>query len=411
MRKKINVINPVIELDGDEMARIMWAMIREKLILPFLDFQSLLYYDLSIQNRDETDDQVTIDAANAIKQHKVGIKCATITATAARVKEFSLKQMWKSPNGTIRNILDGTIFRAPIIMNNIPRLVPGWVMPFTIGRHALGDQYAAKDMRIKKPGLLQIIFTPDDGSDAITHTVKVFNEPGVALAMYNLDSSIYGFARSCFALAVQKKCNLYFSSKDTILKQYDGRFVEIFAEVYEEYRKQFDALNIQYQHKLIDDMVQFALAEPGNYIWACKNYDGDVQSDMAAKGFGSLGLMTSTLITPDGEVMEAEAAHGTVTAHYRRWQQIQDQKLTDDISTNPIASIFAWILGLRHRAKLDANQELAAFCDLLEETVIKTVESGKFTRDLAILVHSEKKPSREKWLTTAEFIDEVASRL
>ncbi len=402
---KLKVTNPIVELDGDEMAHIMWQLIKNKLILPFLDLD-IKYFDLSIQNRDATDDQITVEAANAIAHYGVGIKCATITPDEARVKEFSLKKMWKSPNGTIRNILDGTVFREPIVIGNVPRLVRSWDTPFIIGRHAYGDQYNAVELNIKGNGTVKMIFTPENG-DPVEVLVKDFKGDGVAMAMHNTDESIYGFARSCFNMALSKKMPLYLSTKNTILKTYDGRFKNIFQEVYEkEFLTKFKEVGITYRHELIDNMVAIALKNSGGFVWACKNYDGDVQSDAAAQGYGSLGLMKSILLTPDGSIVEAEAAHGTVTAHYRRWQQIQNEGLPNDISTNPIASIFAWTGGLSHRAKLDENYDLGNFCKVLEESVISTVESGKFTRDIAMLVHGAK-PNRETWLTTEEFISEV----
>lgn len=411
---KIKVTKPVVELDGDEMARIMWRLIKDKLILPFLNLK-IIYFDLSIQKRDETDDNVTIQAANAIKFHQVGIKCATITPDEGRMKEFNLKQMWKSPNGTIRNILDGTVFREPIVIDNVPRLVSGWKTPFIIGRHAYGDQYKAVELNISGAGTVTIIYNPENEGEPVKKEVHKFTGPGVAMAMHNTDESIYGFARSCFSMALAKKMALYFSTKNTILKTYDGRFKDIFQSVYDnEFAEQFSAAGIFYKHELIDNMVATALKSPGGFVWACKNYDGDVQSDAAAQGYGSLGLMKSILMTPDGQTVESEAAHGTVTAHYRRWQQIQESNgaLSNDISTNPCASIFAWTGGLAHRAKLDNNNELAEFCMYLEQAVISTVESGKFTRDIAFLVHgTDQKPDRSKWLTTAEFIDCVAEKM
>lgn len=397
---KINVTTPVVELDGDEMTRIIWAMIKEKLILPHLNID-LKYFDLGIASRDKTDDQITVDAANAIKQYGVGIKCATITPDEARVEEFSLKQMWKSPNGTIRNILDGTIFRAPIICSNIPRYVQGWAKPIIVGRHAFGDQYRATDMVVGEPGTLTMTFTPANGGAPIEHTVFEFKKPGVALSMYNLDESIEGFARACFNYALSQNYPLYMSTKNTILKKYDGRFKNIFQRIYdEEFKTQFTTAGIGYEHRLIDDLVAMAIKSDGGFIWACKNYDGDVQSDVVAQGFGSLGLMTSILITPDGKTVETEAAHGTVTRHYREHQA---GKAT---STNPIASIFAWTQGLSYRAKFDNNEPLKQWCDKLEDAVIGTVESGLMTKDLALLVGKE-----QKWLTTGEFIDAVAAKL
>ncbi|MES2930748.1 MAG: NADP-dependent isocitrate dehydrogenase [Patescibacteria group bacterium] len=407
--EKIKVTTPIVELDGDEMARIMWHLIKNNLILPFVDLP-IAYFDLSIQNRDETNDQITTKAANAIAYYGVGVKCATITPDEARVKEFNLKQMWKSPNGTIRNILDGTVFREPIVIGNVPRLVRSWNTPFIIGRHAYGDQYKAAELDIKGKGKVTLLFTPDEG-DPVRLEVHNFKGNGVAMAMHNTDESIYGFARSCFNMALSKKMPLYLSTKNTILKTYDGRFKNIFQEVYEkEFAGRFGKAGIFYRHELIDNMVATALKSSGGFVWACKNYDGDVQSDAAAQGYGSLGLMKSILLTPDGSIVEAEAAHGTVTAHYRRWQQIQKSNgtLENDISTNPIASIFAWTGGLKHRAKLDDNDHLAEFCELLEYSVIETVEAGRFTRDIAMLVHDTQKPARETWLTTEEFINAVA---
>lgn len=401
---KIHVANPVVEMDGDEMTRIIWDFIKQQLILPYLDI-NLLYYDLSVTSRDATEDQITIDAAEAIKKHHVGIKCATITPDENRVKEFGLKKMWRSPNGTIRNIVGGTVFREPIIMNNVPRYVQGWTEPICIGRHAFGDQYRATDTVISGKGKLTMTFTPDDGGEAKTWEVYQFQESGVAMSMYNIDSSIYGFARSCMNQAIMKKWPLYLSTKNTILKAYDGRFKDIFQEVYDnEFKDQFEALGITYEHRLIDDMVAAAMKWNGGFVWACKNYDGDVQSDTVAQGFGSLGLMTSTLVTPDGKTMEAEAAHGTVTRHYRQHQQGKET------STNPIASIFAWTRGLAHRAKLDNNQALADFCTTLEKVCIQTVESGLMTKDLALLIHPDDL-SREHYLTTQEFLAAIKENL
>lgn len=398
--KKIKVANPVVEIDGDEMTRIIWQFIKDKLILPYLDVD-LKYYDLGIEYRDETNDQVTIDAAEAIKKYNVGIKCATITPDEARVEEFGLKEMWRSPNGTIRNIVGGTVFREPIIMSNVPRLVPGWTQPICIGRHAFGDQYKATDVVTKGKGKLTMTFTPEDGGEEKTWEVFNFNGDGVAMSMYNTDESIYGFARSCFNRAYTKKWPLYLSTKNTILKQYDGRFKDVFQEVYDnEWKEKFDEAGLTYEHRLIDDMVAAALKWNGGFVWACKNYDGDVQSDTVAQGFGSLGLMTSTLLTPDGKTMEAEAAHGTVTRHYRRHQA------GEETSTNPIASIFAWTRGLAHRGKLDENQELIDFCQKLEDVCIETVESGRMTKDLALLIHG-KSMTRENYLTTNEFLEEL----
>ncbi len=396
---KIIVKNPVVELDGDEMTRIIWKSIKEKLILPYLELP-IHYYDLGMESRDATRDQVTIDSALAIKDIHVGIKCATITPDEARVKEFNLHTMWKSPNGTIRNILDGTVFREPIVIKNIPRLVPNWTAPICIGRHAFGDQYRATDFLVPGPGKLEISFTPEDGSAPIRHEVYAFKDSGVALAMYNTDESIRGFARSCFNQALQKKWPLYLSTKNTILKKYDGRFKDLFQEIYEmEFKIQMDALGITYEHRLIDDMVASVLKWHGNYVWACKNYDGDVQSDTVAQGFGSLGLMTSVLVTPDGKTMEAEAAHGTVTRHYR------DHQAGKPTSTNPIASIFAWTRGLEFRAKLDGNQALDKFCKTLEQVCISTVEQGMMTKDLAVCIHGNKVNHGEHYLYTEEFLD------
>ncbi len=401
---KIKVANPVVELDGDEMTRIIWKFIKEKLILPYLELD-IRYYDLGVEYRDETNDQVTVDAANAIKEHGVGIKCATITPDEGRVTEFGLKQMWRSPNGTIRNILDGTVFREPIVMSNIPRLVPNWTAPICIGRHAFGDQYRATDMIVKGKGKLTITFEGEDGN-SVTHEVYNFKGDGVALAMYNTDESIFGFARSCFNVALQKKWPLYLSTKNTILKKYDGRFKDIFEQVYqEEFKKDFDANGLVYEHRLIDDMVASALKWHGNFVWACKNYDGDVQSDTVAQGFGSLGLMTSVLVTPDGKTMEAEAAHGTVTRHYREHQ------LGNPTSTNPIASIFAWTRGLAFRGKLDDNQALIDFANTLEQVCIDTVESGKMTKDLAVCIHGNKVKHGEHYLYTEEFLEAVNENL
>jgi isocitrate dehydrogenase len=400
---KIKVQNPVVELDGDEMTRIIWAFIKEQLILPYLDLD-IKYYDLSIQNRDATDDQITIDAANAINKYNVGIKCATITPDEARVKEFGLKKMWKSPNGTLRNIIGGTVFREPIICSNIPRLVPGWTQPIVIGRHAFGDQYKATDVVIKGKGKLKMTFTDENGQ---TKEWEVYNfeGDGVAMAMYNTDESIYGFAQSSFQVALEKKWPLYMSTKNTILKAYDGRFKDIFQEVYEkEFKAKFETAGITYEHRLIDDMVASALKWSGGFIWACKNYDGDVQSDIVAQGFGSLGLMSSVLITPDGKTVEAEAAHGTVTRHYRMHQQGKET------STNPIASIFAWTRGLIHRGKLDNNAELIDFCQKLEQVCVETVEAGEMTKDLAVLVHGNA-VSKNDYLTTEGFLSALKRNL
>lgn len=402
--KRITVKNPVVELDGDEMTRVMWSFIKAKLILPYLNI-NIKYFDLGIEHRDATNDQVTTDSAHAIREHGVGIKCATITPDEERVKEFNLKQMWKSPNGTIRNILGGTVFREPIIMQNIPRLVPGWKQPICIGRHAFGDQYRATDFTTRGKGTLTITFTPDDGSKPIEHNVYHFDGDGVALAMYNTDESIAGFARSCMIQALNKNWPLYLSTKNTILKKYDGRFKDLFQEIYQnEFRERFENAGITYEHRLIDDMVAAALKWEGGFVWACKNYDGDVQSDTVAQGFGSLGLMTSTLITPDGKIMEAEAAHGTVTRHYRLHQQGKPT------STNPIASIFAWTQGLIFRGKLDGNSDLVRFAETLEKVCIETVESGLMTKDLAQLVHNNE-PRKEHYLTTEEFLGAIDTNL
>jgi isocitrate dehydrogenase len=402
--QKIKVLNPVVELDGDEMTRIIWKMIREELILPFLDID-IKYYDLGIEHRDATDDQVTVDAAYAIKKYNVGIKCATITPDEARMTEFGLKKMYKSPNGTIRNILDGTIFREPIVVQNVPRLIPQWTAPIVIGRHAFGDQYRATDIVVDRPGKLTMTFIPDDGTGAEVHDVYHFSGAGVALSMYNTEASIRGFAHSCFKMALSKKWPLYLSTKNTILKKYDGFFKDIFEEIFiHDYKDQFKAAGIVYEHRLIDDMVASALKWNGNFIWACKNYDGDVQSDTVAQGFGSLGLMTSVLMTPDGDTMEAEAAHGTVTRHYREYQKGRPT------STNPIASIYAWTRGLAFRGKLDNNQPLIDFSNLLERVCIDTVESGKMTKDLALSIYGEHlKP--ENYLTTEQFMAELAKLL
>ena len=397
---KIKVNNPIVELDGDEMTRIIWEFIKNKLILPYLDL-GIEYYDLGMKSRDNTDDQITIDSANAIKKIGVGIKCATITADEARVKEFDLKKMWRSPNGTIRNIIGGTVFREPIICKNIPKLVPSWTDPVVIGRHAFGDQYRATDFKVPGKGKMEVKWTSEDGKDEIKYEVFNFTGPGVALSMYNLDKSIEDFARSCFSYGLIKKWPVYLSTKNTILKQYDGRFRDIFQEIFEkEYKTDFEKNNLTYEHRLIDDMVACAMKWSGKYIWACKNYDGDVQSDTMAQGYGSLGLMTSTLLTPDGKVMEAEAAHGTVTRHYRIHQQGKET------STNPIASIFAWTRGLSHRGKLDGNDELIKFAQTLEYVCIECVENGAMTKDLAILVG----PS-SKYLTTNQFLNEIDGNL
>ena len=400
MSARISVRNPVVELDGDEMTRIIWQLIKDKLITPNLDI-TLEYYDLSIQSRDATKDQITIGAAKAIQKHGVGVKCATITPDEARVEEFSLKKMWKSPNGTIRNILGGTVFREPILCRNIPRLVPGWTMPVVIGRHAFGDQYRATDFLIPGKGKLSIKWEAHDGDETIEHEVYDFPSAGIALSMYNLDDSIRDFARACMNLALDRKWPLYLSTKNTILKAYDGRFKDIFQEVYDsEFRERFEANNTTYEHRLIDDMVASALKWNGAYVWACKNYDGDVQSDSLAQGFGSLGLMTSFLLTPDGKVMEAEAAHGTVTRHFRAHQK------GEETSTNSIASIFAWTKALAYRGKLDDNGDLVEFAQTLEKVCIRTVESGFMTKDLALLVGAE-----QGWLSTEGFLNKVAEGL
>lgn len=400
---KIKVQNPIVEIDGDEMTRIIWSFIKEQLILPYLDLD-IKYFDLSIQHRDETDDQVTIDAAEAIKRYNVGIKCATITPDEARVEEFDLKKMWKSPNGTIRNIVGGTVFREPIICSNVPRYVQGWTKPIIIGRHAFGDQYKATDKVIKGKGTLKMTFTNEEGK---VQEWEVFNfeGDGVAMAMYNTDESIYGFARSSFQTALAKKYPLYLSTKNTILKAYDGRFKDIFQEVYDkEFKTQFEQVGITYEHRLIDDMVASAMKWNGGFVWACKNYDGDVQSDTVAQGFGSLGMMSSVLITPDGKTIEAEAAHGTVTRHYRNHQQGKET------STNPIASIFAWTRGLAHRGKLDQNQPLIDFCQKLEQVCISTIENGEMTKDLAILVYGQEE-YQGKYLNTQDFLSALKKNL
>ncbi len=402
--KKIKVANPVVEMDGDEMTRIIWKFIKEKLIFPYLDLD-IKYYDLGIENRDKTDDRVTVEAAEATLKYNVAIKCATITPDEARVKEFGLKSMWKSPNGTIRNIIGGTVFREPIVCTNIPRLVPGWTKPINIGRHAFGDQYRATDTVTHGKGKLTMTFTPEDGGPAQTWEVYNFQGNGVAMSMYNTDDSIYGFARSCFNQALARKWNLYLSTKNTILKAYDGRFKDIFEEVYlSEFKGRFDLAGIIYEHRLIDDMVAYCLKSEGGFVWACKNYDGDVQSDIVAQGFGSLGLMTSALITPDGKTMEAEAAHGTVTRHYRMHQQ---GKKT---STNPVASIFAWTQGLAFRGSLDKNQELINFAQTLESVCVQVIESGKMTKDLALCIYGDKTKD-EHWMTTEDFLDAIESEL
>ena len=404
MKQKIKVLNPVVELDGDEMTRVIWSLIKEKLIFPYLDVD-VKYYDLGIEHRDATNDQVTVDAANAIIKYGVGIKCATITPDEARVEEFGLKKMWKSPNGTIRNILDGTVFREPIIISNIPRLVSGWKQPICIGRHAFGDQYKATDFVTKGKGKLTITFTPEDGSKTSLFEVYDFEGDGVAMAMYNTDESIRGFAHACMNQAIMKKWPLYLSTKNTILKKYDGRFKDIFQEVFDtEFKEAFNKAGITYEHRLIDDMVAACMKWEGGYVWACKNYDGDVQSDTVAQGYGSLGLMTSTLITPNGEIMEAEAAHGTVTRHYRMHQQGKPT------STNPIASIYAWTRGLAFRGKLDGNQELIDFSLALEQTCVETVESGQMTKDLALLIYGNDLKT-ENYLTTEKFLDALDDNL
>lgn len=397
---KIKVDNPVVELDGDEMTRIIWAWIKERLIHPYLDVD-LHYYDLGIEKRDETDDQITIDCAHAIREHGVGVKCATITPDEQRVEEFGLKKMWRSPNGTIRNILGGTVFRSPIICSNVPRLVPGWTDPIVIGRHAFGDQYRATDFRVPGAGKLTIKFEPEDGGDVIEHEVFQFENSGVAMAMYNLDDSIRDFARASMNYGLNVGWPVYLSTKNTIMKAYDGRFKDLFEEVYEnEFENDFKAAGIHYEHRLIDDMVACAMKWNGKFVWACKNYDGDVQSDTVAQGFGSLGLMSSRLMTPDGKVVESEAAHGTVTRHYRLHQQ------GEETSTNPIASIYAWTGGLRHRAELDGNDRLRNFADALDSVCVKTVEQGDMTKDLALLVGPE-----QHWLTSKQFFDKIDENL
>ena len=397
---KIKVKNTIVELDGDEMTRVIWEFIKNKLILPYLDL-GIEYYDLGMKSRDNTEDQITIDCANAIKKNGVGIKCATITPDEARVEEFDLKKMWRSPNGTIRNIIGGTVFREPIICKNIPKLVPSWTDPVVIGRHAFGDQYRATDFKVPGKGKMEIKWTSEDGKEEIKHEVFNFTGPGVALSMYNLDKSIEDFARSCFSYGLMKKWPVYMSTKNTILKQYDGRFKDIFQEIFEkEYKNDFELNDLTYEHRLIDDMVACAMKWSGKYIWACKNYDGDVQSDTVAQGYGSLGLMTSVLLAPDGRTMEAEAAHGTVTRHYRMHQEGKET------STNPIASIFAWTRGLAHRGKLDSNNELIKFSNTLEKVCIDSVENGSMTKDLAILIG----PS-SKYLTTNQFLDELDGQL
>jgi isocitrate dehydrogenase len=397
---KIKVANPIVELDGDEMTRIIWQFIKDKLILPYLDVE-LKYYDLGIQKRDETDDQITVDAANAIKQYRVGVKCATITPDEARVEEFGLKQMWRSPNGTIRNIVGGTIFREPIICENVPRLVPGWTQPIVVGRHAYGDQYRATDFLVPGKGKLTIKFEPEDGGEVIEREVFDFPGSGIAMSMYNLDDSIRGFAESSFNYALQRGWPLYLSTKNTILKIYDGRFKDIFEETYEtKFKDQFEAKGLVYEHRLIDDLVACALKWNGGFVWACKNYDGDVQSDIVAQGFGSLGLMTSVLMTPDGQTIESEAAHGTVTRHYREHQK------GNPTSTNPIASIFAWTRGLKYRGIFDDTPDVMTFAESLEEVCIETVESGFMTKDLALLIGPD-----QAWMNTTEFLDKLDENL
>lgn len=397
---KIKVANPVVELDGDEMTRIIWQWIRERLILPYLDVD-LIYYDLGVMARDATDDQITIDSANAIIEHGVGVKCATITPDEGRVAEFGLKKMWRSPNGTIRNILGGTVFREPIIMGNVPRMVPGWTKPIIIGRHAYGDQYRATDFKVPGKGRLTISFQPDDGGDPIEHVVFDFPGSGVAMSMYNLDSSIRDFARASFNYGLQRNYPVYLSTKNTILKAYDGRFKDLFEEVFEaEFKADYEKRQLTYEHRLIDDMVAAAMKWEGGYVWACKNYDGDVQSDTVAQGYGSLGLMTSVLLAPDGKTVEAEAAHGTVTRHFRQHQQGKET------STNPIASIFAWTSGLKYRGQFDGTPEVTQFGEALEQVCIETVEAGNMTKDLALLVGPE-----QSWMTTGEFFDKIDDNL
>ncbi|WP_412541604.1 NADP-dependent isocitrate dehydrogenase [Longispora sp. K20-0274] len=397
---KIKVTNPVVELDGDEMTRIIWKQIKETLILPYLDVD-LEYYDLGIEHRDATDDQVTVDAANAILRHGVGVKCATITPDEARVEEFGLKKMWRSPNGTIRNILGGVVFREPIIMSNVPRLVPGWTKPIVIGRHAHGDQYKATDFVVPGPGTLTLTYTPADGSAPVEHVVTEFPAGGIAMGMYNYDDSIRDFARASFRYGLDRNYPVYLSTKNTILKAYDGRFKDLFQEIFDaEFKADFDAAGITYEHRLIDDMVAAALKWEGGYVWACKNYDGDVQSDTVAQGFGSLGLMTSVLLSPDGKTVEAEAAHGTVTRHYRAWQR------GEKTSTNPIASIYAWTQGLAHRGKLDGTPAVTEFAKTLEQVCVETVEGGQMTKDLALLISKD-----APWLTTDEFLEALATNL
>ncbi len=396
---KIKVDNPVVEIDGDEMTRIIWAMIKEKLIHPYLDID-LKYFDLGIENRDATEDKVTVEAAEAIKKHRVGVKCATITPDEGRVKEFNLKKMWKSPNGTIRNILDGTVFREPIVCKNVPRYVPGWTSPMVVGRHAFGDQYKATDLKIPGPGKLTLVYEPINGEKQ-TFEVFDFKGPGVAMGMYNVDESIIGFARACFNYGLARNYPVYLSTKNTILKAYDGKFMDIFQKIYdEEFKAEFEKKKLWYEHRLIDDMVAFAVKSSGGFVWACKNYDGDVQSDVVAQGYGSLGLMTSVLLTPDGQIVEAEAAHGTVTRHYREHQKGKET------STNPIASIFAWTQGLKYRGKFDGNTALIKFAESLEKACVDTVESGSMTKDLATLIGKD-----QPFLTTGAFMDKVAQNL
>lgn len=404
--KKIKVKNPVVDMDGDEMTRIIWDMIKKKLVLPYVDVD-IKYFDLSIENRDKTEDKVTVDAAKAVLEYNVGIKCATITPDEARVKEFNLKKMWLSPNGTIRSILGGTVFREPIIVKNIPRLVTGWTEPITIGRHAFGDQYKAQDFVVPGPGTVTLTYKPAPGSPhkEMSYTLNNFQGSGVSMGMFNTDDSITGFAHSCFNFALARKWPLYLSTKNTILKRYDGRFKDIFQDLYDQqYKPLFEKNNIWYEHRLIDDMVAFCLKSKGGYVWACKNYDGDVQSDIVAQGFGSLGLMTSVLLTPDGKTVEAEAAHGTVTRHYREHQKGKET------STNPIASIFAWTRGFSHRAKLDGNADLAKFSDALEKACVSTVEKGVMTKDLALCIHGDNM-KREHWVNTTVFIDSIKKEL
>src|SRR4051794_9597825 len=397
---KIQVKNPIVELDGDEMTRVIWSFIKEKLILPYLDVD-LKYYDLGIEKRDETDDQITVDAANAIKEFGVGVKCATITPDEARVDEFDLKRMYRSPNGTIRNILGGVIFREPIVISNIPRLVPGWTKPIIVGRHAFGDQYRAEDTLIPGKGTLRLVFEPEDGGETIDIKVFDFPDSGIAMAMYNLDDSIRDFARASMRYGLDRKVPVYLSTKNTILKVYDGRFKDLFQEIFDaEFKSDFEAAGLTYEHRLIDDMVAAALKWEGGYVWACKNYDGDVQSDTVAQGFGSLGLMTSVLMTPDGQTVEAEAAHGTVTRHFREHQK------GNPTSTNPIASIFAWTRGLQHRGNMDGTPDVVAFAETLERVCVETVESGKMTKDLALLVEKD-----QAYLNTQEFLDAIDSNL